>query len=300
MCKLLGIVGAKTDKKTQEALSVFVNAAQKVMTAHDRDGFGYAAVRKNDAGGFGVTGEKWVDTDDVFARLDKRAVSYMDDLPGLVKDPMEGYADVRWGEVSDKDPIVSVIAHARFATCDVVLENTHPFFDETNEVVLTHNGVISNHMTITKYQSSCDSESILTAYVEENVRKDIKGGVQRMIDRLQGSYACFVLAKNKTTGGWYVDVFRNSRCLLHVAYVTDFGCYVFATTEKIISEGAKKAGVKHKPIVTISPGHILRLDAETGTAIDGSPFAEPVVTYYNQGQYGGVTKYTQGSLDRGD
>jgi predicted glutamine amidotransferase len=146
MCKLLGIVGAKTDKKTQEALSVFVNAAQKVMTAHDRDGFGYAAVRKNDAGGFGVTGEKWVDPDDVFARLDKRAVSYMDDLPGLVKDPMEGYVDVRWGEVSDKDPIVSVIAHARFATCDVVLENTHPFFDETNEVVLTHNGVISNHM----------------------------------------------------------------------------------------------------------------------------------------------------------
>lgn len=280
MCKLLGVVGAKTDTGSEKKLHEFVVAAQKLMSATDADGFGYAAFSHDPASkAMSLYGQKWVDPKDAFSTqksMLKDRHSYSTDLAGFVSDPGVDFAESQMGDdLKEKSTIRTIIAHARLATCDVVISNTHPFFDEINEMVLIHNGVISNHAMIKKFQSTCDSESILTAYVEEGVRENIKK-IQQAINRLTGSYAVMILARNHDKTGWYVDIFKNQSTNLYVSYLKDFGCYVFATTDRIIKLAAKASGLRHGSIVPAEAGILIRLDAVTGELIDSCDFTSHV------------------------
>lgn len=63
----------------------------------------------------------------------------------------------------------SGIAHTRWATCgEKVDRNSHPHFDESRQIYLVHNGIITNHATIKntylsdiKFTSSTDTEVIV-------------------------------------------------------------------------------------------------------------------------------------------
>lgn len=290
MCKLFGVVGIQSsEKEVQEKALTFLGAAKGLMTATDKDGYGYATFRQ--AGGrWGVYGEKWVDP--TFAFMDPKRVReeekiYKDGL-GLAVEIPEGRAACSMGDPNPRLPIRSMIAHARQATCAVNVENTHPFYDETNKVILIHNGVISNDDTIKKYQSTCDSEAILTAYVEEGVAENPKK-LQKMVDRLSGSFACFVMAYDGKK--WVVDVFKNAAPSLYTCFVPELGAYAFATTTNILRGGLKVAKLESNSLFPIRDNAHVRLDAGTGEKLFDQQFKYTPIVIYSNGSYGGTTTF---------
>lgn len=112
-----------------------------------------------------------------------------------------------------------IIVHGRTATCEVGLQNTHPFVIEN--YALVHNGVVES----TKYKnqiSTCDSELILQAFMY--------GGVKEVAEHIQGWMACFII--EKLVNHTILHVFKDTRTSLYVGKVGD--SYAFGTTEALV------------------------------------------------------------------
>lgn len=284
MCKLLIVTGVGPEPWRQKKAGEFLHEAKELMCKNDKDGFGYALLRNSEAG-WNMTGEKWVDPNHAFRpqkELNKKIEKYIEDLGDAITIP-EGYDIVSWGENSVAEsvpPITSILAHARMATCDVIIENTHPFYDEENKTVLIHNGVISNHHAIAKRLSSCDSEALLTAFVDEKVSLSVDN-VQKMVDKITGSFACAFLSHDGTR--WVVDIMKNAMASLYTCHLPTLGpkCYAFATTKEILKDAAKETKVKRHDIVPFKDDKHLRLDAVTGEKIACQEFKYAFTTTYD-------------------
>lgn len=238
MCKILGIVDVKNGKEGMAA----VRRAFKPMTKTDDDGYGYATL-----GPEGIGVEKWMETADAFKT--RPEVGSTDDIVhafGEIVEPVRNYATS--GKVSP-DPW-AIMAHARWATCDVSLANTHPFHDTKNGLALIHNGVISNHHTLEKRLSTCDSEAILSAYLLEKM-EERPDRLQDLVDRLSGSFACMIMSE----GGHFIDIFKNGGASLFVTHAPGVG-FIFATTEEI----AKAAGKGDGPVFPVLDNVFTRYD----------------------------------------
>jgi hypothetical protein len=90
--------------------------------------------------------------------------------------------------------------HTRFATSAKTPDNTHPF--SRNGIHLIHNGVIQNHHSFKKYLSTCDSEAILTQYLDLDIENNPEK-ITELASSLSGHFGCLVL--NSRLG--YVDFF---------------------------------------------------------------------------------------------
>ena len=273
MCKNLMVVGVKADK--QEELHSFMVAMAPILTMRDDDGFGYAVITEA-----GIGGERWLHTKDAFnfrSVWTKRENELKEKFQGALEgDPTFNIFNPQAFE----SPILSLIMHARMATCEVSLKNTHPFVRDG--IALIHNGVISNSKELKQATSTCDSECILNSYADNKVNLN-PDKITEVGNVLRGSYTCGVLSKD-AEGKPIVDIFRSSP-MLYATYIQELAALVFCTDDDMIKTACKELGWKCGPFLKLKDDVMVRLDATTGEFISKHSFKSNV--YSGSGGYGG-------------
>lgn len=107
------------------------------------------------------------------------------------------------------------VGHTRWATHGQVTKfNAHPHTDCNNEIVVVHNGIINNYLSLKKklskkghiFKSQTDSE-VIAHVVESNLKKyqDIKKVIQETCNLLEGTYAFVVIFKSGIVAGARFD-----------------------------------------------------------------------------------------------
>lgn len=212
MCKIF----AMTNMENVEVNSKFLNIVREEVTKYtDKDGFGYAVLGQDGSLG----GERTI-RPGVFRPLEENY-----DEKQVLKLPIVLRAKNKFGKINLKKP-KSFIAHGRFSTNQVNLENTHPFTN--GEVALIHNGVVNDESDkIKNLVTSCDTE-LLLRYWE-------MGGIKEIEENISGYYAIALLDK---TG--LLHIARDNRAMLHISWCRTVGSFIIATTPDIIKAVAKR------------------------------------------------------------
>ncbi|MBQ2096526.1 MAG: glutamine--fructose-6-phosphate aminotransferase, partial [Firmicutes bacterium] len=98
-------------------------------------------------------------------------------------------------------PGVCGIGHTRWATHGAQSEpNAHPQLSRNGRFAVAHNGIIENFAILKKeliekgytFKSQTDTETI-AHLLEDNYRGDLQEAVEKMLDRIEGSYALAIL-----------------------------------------------------------------------------------------------------------
>lgn len=291
MCKI-AIMPGITDATLENAWK-FIKEMSEEMGLTDDDGWGYAAL---DAEGK-LFGERWFDPKDAFKHRNKGAppeIALEEKFGAFFKPTKEskvaGYND--FGNVHEKS-LRCAILHARRATCAKTMANLHPFV--IGDTALVHNGVISNTEELAYKVSTCDSECILTEYIKNDVVNDLKN-IQKMADKLQGSYACGVISK-MADGTQIIDVFRDSFSKLRGYFIKELNTIVFGTTSHSADYGPIVSACKDLRFTIVKeyeiPDHrVVRLNAMTGEVMAWMEFDGTYKGKKNRGGNGGNKQLT--------
>jgi asparagine synthetase B (glutamine-hydrolysing) len=281
MCKVLIAVGIKN---TENAWKFAKEITPKLSDRND-DGFGYAAIDANGK----IFGEKWLKNKDAYkeyglSEADKLLLTNLGvvSVKESLADDYNKFGDVRPNEM------VALMLHARAATGEVNIKNTHPFM--TKGTALIHNGVIYNHDKLTKTMSTCDSEVILNEYLDFNVAQNAEqiGGV---VENLRGHFACGVLTKGPN--GPIVDVFKSVKTFLYTTYINEMGCFVFCTSKLDLENSIRYLQWQQNKIFELAPDQFFRFDAITGEKIEH--FKVDSIETYNPNY---VTPYNNDDKER--
>jgi predicted glutamine amidotransferase len=260
MCKIMIVPSVKPDKSEQ--LLKFSKASVKYLTAGDPHGFGYAAISNNQ-----LTGECWLNPKDAFKPSGAELQALDDKLLHNIGSAVEEYDNRKekhyrsHGDV-DRNKMTTVLLHARYATCEKNIKNTHPFF--RNNTALIHNGVIHNTYDLVNKTSTCDSECILNQYVDRNLPMFPKR-VQEMADSLAGWYAVGIITKIQDR--WYVDVFKEHSASLICAQVKELDAIVYCTNESILRKTVRACNFTMGKVFTCKSGILQRFDAKDGECL---------------------------------
>jgi hypothetical protein len=260
----------------QDAAWRFAQAALPTMTQMDKDGVGYVAGHRGE-----IFGERWLKPKHAFRNRDgigpaDRKLLHMFG-PAVSAEPVyNSFGSLR-------EQASAILLHSRMATCARGLANTHPFVQ--GNTALIHNGVISNAAALKNLTSTCDSECILNAYVDSDVSGDAKR-IGEVAKALRGYYACGVITN--ASGRQVVDIFKDERASLHVAYVDALETYVFATTPEILRAASKKSKMRLSALRPVNAGYLIRLDAASGATISVTKFEydHPYVAPATASNYG--------------
>lgn len=279
MCKNLFIIGVKPGEEQQKKLWQFVTTMAPILTQNDRDGIGYAAMSNK-----GIFGERWYNPEDAF-KYNKQWIDKQAELKKSFKgstDVGKKYNYFSTEEGAPSEPVVSLIMHARMATCEKSLENIHPFV--RNDMALIHNGVINNTEQLKNITSTCDSECILNCYIDNKVN-EIPENIEKVGKELRGGYACAVLAKNADEVP-ILDVFRNNPSL-YAMNVFNIGT-VICTVPQMVVDACDKLGWKLSTSYRIKDSKLIRFNAITGQIISSHAFRD---YFYNPGYWTGDDYY---------
>jgi glucosamine 6-phosphate synthetase-like amidotransferase/phosphosugar isomerase protein len=133
------------------------------------------------------------------------------------------------------------IGHCRLAThgSETKNINNHPF--KAGNLYLAHNGVITNYFSLEAQmqlwrKTECDSEVLLRIIATE--KEDIVKGIQKIFNKVQGSYACAVIDAHEQQ----LWLFRNNGSPLTIAFNPKRKVLAFASTRPIFNEA-----VSHTP-----------------------------------------------------
>lgn len=259
MCKIMVI--PHINNETRANAIKFTEAMGKVMskdTSH-QDGLGYAAI---DSQG-NLFAERWLQNSQAFTN---RGGMYnnVSDYSGFIKIDYNSYGNVNLDDVS------AITLHTRLATSAKGLLNCHPFIENDTSVI--HNGVIQNAFDFRIEQSTCDSESILTQYVDNNVGTDYElfGKVSTQLD---GYYACGIFSRD-SEGNRILDIVKSSSAQLVGAYVEELKVMVFTSLESQLREGLRMCGFNTDAVYSINPSSLVRLDPIKNKVIGITSFAE--------------------------
>lgn len=108
-------------------------------------------------------------------------------------------------ENEKKEKTKAIILHTRWATHGLVSEkNAHPQHDCKKEIFVVHNGIIENYKILREelkkkghiFFSDTDTE-VIPHIIEENKNLSDKELLQKLKDKLEGTYAIVILFKNK-------------------------------------------------------------------------------------------------------
>lgn len=251
MCKIMAITGITSDN--EKFVRSLIHEAVRPLTKQDSDGFGWVGIT---ALGH-LAGERWLDASKAFTVSSGDPSTYNS-----------------FGDISQS--FVTILLHARYATCEKTLANTHPFVKDG--VALIHNGVITNAESFTRTLSTCDSEAILTQYTLNNVSVNPEEA-NPALNPLRGYYACAVLGTD-VEGAPYLDIFRSSMASLSKATLDVNGLTIFCTTIGIIHDALWLTDYEDVPAVLATampvPAEFLfRFNAITGQLIESHPFVGP-------------------------
>jgi hypothetical protein len=293
MCKIAIIPGI-TDKTTVDAWKL-MKQLSKDMSISDNDGFGYAAVD----GAGKMFGERWFINKEAFMFRSKGPapdVDFEKIYKGFLKvkgstESYKGETYNNFGELHE-DSLRCAILHARTATCEKNLDNTHPFV--IGSFALVHNGIIRNTEELDNKISTCDSECILQEYIKHDVVNDLKN-IQAMADKLEGSYACGVIAK-QADGRLIVDIMRDRSSRLHGYFIKELNSVVFGTTSGYsdgygpIPSACRDLKFSITKDFEIPDHRVIRIDVMTGEVLESMDFDS---TYKGKRNRGGSTNTTR-------
>ncbi|MCA9278284.1 MAG: glutamine--fructose-6-phosphate transaminase (isomerizing) [Phycisphaeraceae bacterium] len=123
------------------------------------------------------------------------------------------------------------LAHTRWATHGAVTEtNAHPHRDDTNGIVIAHNGIIENYQALRTYlqekghtfSTETDTE-VLAMLIGELYEGDLEAAVQAALREITGAYAIAVMCEKEP--GVLVGARKGSPLLVGVGH----GEYVIAS-----------------------------------------------------------------------
>ena len=257
----------------------------KLMCANDQDGFGYMAL-----GDKGLFGERWLDPKHAWEvpslhnNLSQYALCL--DTPGTGS----------YNKFGDKtNRLYSIALHARMSTCDVSLDNVHPFINESGRIGIVHNGVITNANQYKPRLSTCDSESILHQYEKHSVSNNFDS-LQNAVDGLDGWFDVAAYTRN-VNNVWHLDIFKESKANLFMCNVDDIGP-IFITAPHHLINACAKLKMKHSPLIKVSNNVAIRHDAMTGKVIDIMDIipSNTKITPYNKNDW----SYPPSSYREGD
>lgn len=253
MCKILAMAGIKLENL--ENAWKFIHEASDKMTFHpERDGVGYAAMTA--AGS--LFGERWVDPKDAFKNRYEPSEAENAALRDFGKAFVRSVEYSRFGEFAP-ELMTSIILHSRYATSPKGLVNTHPFVKDG--VALIHNGVVTNERELKYEMSSCDSEGILHAYLDDEVSRDPQN-IEYVAQAVQGSYACAVLGTDADSA--YLDIFKNEVTSLVACRIKELDTIVFCTNMEIINRTCAALHFTVEFSFWVRGGYLLRLNQNTG------------------------------------
>ncbi len=217
MCKLFAIV----EIENRAHAETFAKKAVKFVTEHDDDGLGIMRLGEN-----GVHIQRWVE------------VPLIPTMRSTL-DRFQNVLELNRNTEGRRSPreLYGIGIHGRWATCEVNIKNTHPFYREGT--ALMHNGVIQNHREFDKPLSTCDSEALLTRYIDAKAIEHPKK-ISEAMKPIAGYFAAIVFNDNGT-----IDIWRDDKATLFMAHVKGVGV-VIATTAEIILNTAREC--KHIPI----------------------------------------------------
>jgi hypothetical protein len=266
------------DENRELATKVIKGMAVEMSSESDKDGLGYAAL--TDEGE--LFGERWLYNSEAFkdrVESDPDALTLAKESGGALECTIpEKYGVIGKGPAG-LSSITAITLHTRYATTARGFQNCHPFVTPDGKTSLIHNGVINNHMQLTKKYSTCDSEAILHEYISEGVADKIIN-VEKMAKKLYGYYACGVFAT--TSEGFRVlDVFKDGRAQLHGVYIKELKTPVLTTKLEFIQKVAKDLGLTISQIYKVKDDMILRFNPYTGTILDYTGFNSN--GYYSSG-----------------
>jgi hypothetical protein len=269
VCKIMAIPGIKPNKQA-EAYK-FALAAAKYLTKADGDAFGFAALPYSGE----VWGERWTRVSDAFntGTISSPISQLLDAVTGTNTNHSSVYN--KFGIRNEQ--IGAMILHARNATCEKTLANAHPFVRDN--VAMIHNGVISNSRELTNITSTCDSEVILNEYIDYDV-KDNPPNINEVTTTIAGWYAVMLLGRD-TNNIPFLDVFRDSRASLFVAYIAELETVVYCTTMEIIQKTAKDCNFTIEAMRTFPNGQMIRINAHTNEQLARCLFNEKPMQPWN-------------------
>lgn len=252
MCKLFLI----TEIEDQTKAELFARAAIPHITKTDNHGLGIMRLGEQ-----GIHIQRWLHP----GSINRRETHYL-------KKYESALACQRNTEGTRPKELKAIAIHGRFATCDKSLRNTHPFMRDG--VALMHNGIISNASEYKREVSDCDSEALLTQYIDHRVSEsepqDIGETLGHAMDGVGGYYAAIVFNESGS-----VDVWRDNQATLCLAHVRGIGIVV-STTQEIIKRTAKALRTKIDGIDDILPYTVIRWPAQGNPIISQYTAAKPV------------------------
>lgn len=199
MCKIIVFTNASKLKQKTDARKIAA-----ILSASQRDGFGYAIQGKN-----GVFGERTI-----------KPLSYTSRF-GMPKN------DLPWVQSTHEtfgEPSIATgaaIFHGRTSTNEVSLRNTHPIAKHGWNLI--HNGVVNN--TGEKYD-------MLTTNDSEHVLHFLnRGGVDDVAKNLTGYYAVAAISPENR-----LHVFKDATARLFSGYSKKLDSFIFGTTLDILEE----------------------------------------------------------------
>jgi predicted glutamine amidotransferase len=230
MCKLFAIVEIENQKNAE----LFAKKAIPIVTKSDNHGLGIMRLGER-----GVSIQRWLEPPKVL-RAKKSAALFKYEKALRHQQNAEGVSS---------EKLYAIAIHGRFATCEKSLANTHPFYK--GGAALMHNGIITNADKFTRTLSTCDSEALLSQYLEHDVKKDARN-LTKSLDGVGGYYAAIVFNDNGI-----IDIWRDETATLFLAHVRGVGV-VIATTAEIIVQTAKRCKAYITGIDEVLPGVTIR------------------------------------------
>lgn len=209
MCKLFMLTRA-TDLDRADTVKLLEKCI-KIIASYDKDGFGYVVSGKD-----GVFGERYLGTSDCSLGLLKNCQPIPEKFQDIFKSA-KGDSFYRYSPTDG-----ALLAHGRMSTNTVVLENSHPHWND--EWALIHNGVVENEGPKYEMKSSCDSEHLLHHLTA--------GGLTAIETHITGYYA--VGAINRKTRE--LLIFKDRTATLYGCYVTNLNSMAFATSKFHLEE----------------------------------------------------------------
>lgn len=295
MCKVFMMAGIKKEKA--KASWQFAQAMAKLMSKHNDDGLGYAAITAEGK----IFGERWLDNSSAFKHVGDINQKIVDIFGNAISSNVDNKILYNsFGDI-DYDNAAAITMHARYATSPKGLNNVHPFYDEGVSII--HNGVIRNDKAFDIKLSTCDSEAILRSYIKHDVSTDPEN-IKRMAKSLEGYYSVGVLTN--TSIGPTLDIIRYN-ATQHVVWIHELDTWVLSTSDTDIKDVCKEFGYTMGSVFSILNEKFIRVNAVTGlhesiVDFDGTPDRGYGTANGGHGSYyagGHNTNPTQGRTQTG-
>lgn len=253
MCKVAGVT--KVTDKNRNEVWMFMMMLGELMTPGNDDGLGYAAFDKKG----NIFGEKWLNNKHAFLDISSK-------IPNLTAEKMAKAYNF-FGEKVLRDEAQAIILHTRAATCGRGIFNTHPFVDKPDKpnVAIIHNGMIMNHLELTKKYSTCDSEVIAHLYSDQEVSKNF-GKIDDVTGRLFGWYTVLALSTDDK-GRMIMDAFTDGP-RLNSFYIPELETRVFCTSAWDIQKCAELFGYTVREGKAMKANTAQRIDVLTGEVLE--------------------------------